>query len=85
MTTQQQNTINRIVARIERLNNKQTISVHNIRKGHIALLVFNVIDKIDFVRTTKYCDIEINTKGNVIKGFANEYTPIVETKYPYIN
>jgi hypothetical protein len=85
MTTQQSNAISRIVARVERLNGKQTVSVHNILKGHIALLVFNVDDKVDVVRTTIYCDIEINTKGNIIKGFSNEYNPKIETKYPYNN
>lgn len=85
MTTQQQNTINIIVARIERLNNKQTISIHNIRKGHIALLVFNVVDRIDVIRTTRYCDVEINTKGNIVKGFINELKPTEEVKYPYMN
>jgi hypothetical protein len=85
MTTSQTNTVNQIVARIERLNGKQRVSMHNILKGHISLLVFNVRDNVDFVRTTIYCDIIINTKGNVVKGFANEYTPKTETKYPYMN
>jgi len=85
MTTSQKNTIDIIVARIERLNGKQTVSIHNIRKGHISLSVFNVVDKVDFIRTTTFCDIDINTKGNIVDGFANEYTPKTETKYPYMN
>ena len=85
MTTQQTNTVNSIVARIERLNGKQTVSVHNILKGHISLLVFNIVDRVDVVRTSVFCDIEINTKGNIVKGFSNEYTPKTEVKYPYTN
>jgi hypothetical protein len=85
MITPQTNTVNSIVARIERLNGKQTVSVHNILKGHISLLVFNVVDRVDVVRTSVFCDIEINTKGNIVKGFSNEYTPKTEVKYPYTN
>ena len=85
MTTQQTNTIDRIVKRIEKLNNTQTVSVHELRKGHVSLLVFNVRDKVDFITTLTFCDVEINTKGNITKGFANEFTPKRETKYPYIN
>ena len=85
MTTNQSNTVNSIVARIQRLNGNQTVSIHNISKGHITLLVFNVRDKVDFIRTTTYCDIEINTKGNVTKGFLNELMPKETVKYPYMN
>jgi hypothetical protein len=84
VTPQQKSTIKRIVSTIERANGKQTISVLNIRKGHIVLLVFNVRDKIESITTTTYCDVEINTKGNVTKGFYNYLTPKVETKYPYM-
>jgi GNAT superfamily N-acetyltransferase len=84
VTPQQKSTIERIVSTIERANGKQTISVLNIRKGHIVLLVFNVRDKVESITTTTYCDVEINTKGNVTKGFYNYLTPKVETKYPYM-
>jgi hypothetical protein len=84
VTPQQKSTIKRIVSTIERANGKQTISVLNIRKGHIVLLVFNVRDKVESITTTTYCDVEINTKGNVTKGFYNYLTPKVETKYPYM-
>ena len=85
MTTQQQNTINRIVARIERANGKQTVSILDIRKGHVVLCVFNVRDNVESIRTTTFCDVEINTKGNITKGFANELTPKQEVKYLYID
>ena len=85
MTTQQKNTIDRITKRIERANGNQTVSIFEIRKGHINLSVFNVRDKVDFIRTTTYCDVEINTKGNVTKGFLNELNPKTETKYPYMD
>ena len=85
MTTPQKNTIERIIKIVERVNGNQTVSTLEIRKGHINLLVFNVIDKVDFIRITTYCDLDINTKGNITKGFLNELTPKTETKYPYIN
>tara|TARA_R110000803_G_scaffold6446_4_gene20935 strand:+ start:1129 stop:1386 length:258 start_codon:yes stop_codon:yes gene_type:complete len=85
MTSQQKTTIDQVVKRIERLNNSQTVSVHDLRKGHISLLVFNIKDSVDVVRTTTFCNIEINTKGNITKGFLNELTPKTETKYPYMN
>ena len=85
MTTQQKNTIERITKRIERANGKQTVSTLEIKKGHINLLVFNIRDKVDFIRTTTYCDVDINTKGNVVKGFLNELTPNTKTEYPYMD
>ena len=85
MTTLQENTIERITKKVERLNGNQTVSVHNIRKGHILLNIFNVRDLTDTITTTTFVDVEINTKGNITKGFANEYTPKVEKVYPYIN
>lgn len=85
MTTQQKNTVDRFTKVIERLNGKQTVSVGDIRKGHIYLNICNVRDKVDFIRTTTYCDVQINTKGNVTKGFMNEYNPREEVIYPYIN
>lgn len=85
MTTQQQNTVDSLVARIHRANNNQNVSVMNIRKGHILLTVFNVRDKIDWVTTTTFCEVEINTKGTITKGFMDALRPRTETKYPYIN
>lgn len=85
MTTSQKNAIERITKRVERLNGNQTVSVHNIRKGHVLLNIFNVRDLTDFVTTTTFVDVEINTKGNITKGFASEYKPKVETIYPYMN
>ena len=85
MTTLQENTIERITKKVERLNGNQTVSVHNIRKGHILLNIFNVRDLTDVVTTTTFVDVEINTKGNITKGFANEYNPKVEKAYPYMN
>ena len=84
VTSQQKNTIKRIVSTIEKANGKQTVSVLDIRKGHVILNVFNVRDKVDVIRTTTFCDVEINTKGNITKGFYNYLTPKVETKYPYM-
>jgi hypothetical protein len=85
MTTLQENTIERITKKVQRLNGNQTVSVHNLRKGHVTLNIFNVRDLTDVVTTTTFVDVEINTKGNITKGFANEYTPKVEKVYPYMN
>jgi len=85
MTTLQENTIERITKKVQRLNGNQTVSVHKLRKGHITLNIFNVRDLTDVVTTTTFVDVEINTKGNITKGFANEYNPKVEKAYPYMN
>jgi len=85
MTTKQQDTVSRLTKIVERLNGKQTVSVNDIRKGHISLTIFNVRDKVDFIRTTTFVDVDINTNGRVVKGFINEYSPKESTVYPYTN
>ena len=85
MTTEQKNTVSRFVKINERVNGKMNVSVHNIRKGHISLVIDNVRDRVDFIRTTTYCDVEINTKGKVVKGFFDELRPKETTVYPYMN
>lgn len=85
MTDLQRNTVDRLTKQIERLNGSQTVSVLDIRKGHIILNIFNVRDLTDVVTTTTYADIEINTKGKVTKGFCNPYEPKVNKVYPYMN
>ncbi len=85
MTDLQKNTIDRITKQVERLNGKQTVSIFDIKKGHVVLSIFNVRDLTDFVTTTTYVDIDINTKGNIVKGFSNPYEPKVETVFPYMN
>ena len=85
MTDLQKNTIDRITKQVERLNGKQTVSIFDIKKGHVVLSIFNVRDLTDVVTTTTYVDIEINTKGNITKGFSNPYAPQVTKVYPYMN
>ena len=85
MTDLQRNTIDRITKQVEKLNGKQTISVSNIRQGHINLCIFNVRDLTDVVTTTTFVDMDINTKGKSVKGFANPYEAKVETVFPYMN
>ena len=86
MTTSQENAIERITRKVERLNGNRTLRIgYNLRKGHVLLNIFNVRDLIDTVTTTTFVDVEINTKGNITKGFANEYEPKVEKIYPYLN
>jgi hypothetical protein len=84
MTTQQKNTIQRMVSQIEKANGKQTVSVLDIRKGHVTLTIFNVRDKVDFIRTTTYCNVEINTQGKITKGFADSLRPQETVIYPYM-
>jgi hypothetical protein len=85
MTDLQKNTIDRITKQVERLNGKQTVSISDIRKGHVNLCIFNVRDLTDVITTTTYVDVDINTKGNVVKGFSNPYEPKTEKDYPYMN
>jgi hypothetical protein len=85
MTDLQKNTIDRITKQVERLNGKQTVSVSNLRKGHVCLEIFNTRDLTDFITTEIYVDVDINTKGNIVKGFANQYEPKIETIYPYMD
>ena len=85
MTDLQKNTIDRITKQVERLNGKQTVSVLNLGKGHVNLCIFNVRDLTDVITTTTYADVDINTKGKFVKGFANPYEPKIEKDYPYMN
>ena len=85
MTDLQKNTIDRITKQVERLNGKQTVSVLNIKKGHVSLNIFNVRDLTDVITTTTFVDVDINTKGNIVKGYANPYEPKVTKVYPYVN
>ena len=85
MTDLQKNTIDRITKQVERLNGNQNVSIFNIRKGHVNLSIFNVRDLTEVITTSTYVDVDINTKGNVVKGFSNPYEPKVEKVYPYMN
>ena len=85
MTTQQKHTIGSLTGAVERFNGKQTVDVREIRKGHIALNIFNVRDLTDVITTTTYVDVEINTKGRVVKGFVRELNPKEEKVYPYMD
>ena len=81
MTTQQQNTIDRIILKIEKLNGKQKVNVFNISKGHVTLFVGNVRECFQYNRETIYCNIEINTKGNITKGFYDALRPKEKVQY----
>jgi hypothetical protein len=85
MTNAQKNTVDTLTKLVEKLNGKQTINTGDLRKGHIYLTIYNKIDKCDWIRTTTYADVEINTKGNVTKGFFNQYQPKEEVIYPYMD
>lgn len=85
MTREQKDTIERITFKVQKFWGKQNISIHNIKKNHISLCVFNVKDKVDVITTTTFCDVEINTKGNITKGFFDNLRPKESKKYPYMN
>ena len=85
MTTQQQNTIDRMVARIEKANGKQKVLFFDTRNGHVILYVGNVKDGSQYIRETIYCNVEINTKGNITKGFADALRPKEKVKYLYMD
>ena len=84
MTTEQKNTIDVITNQIERANGKVSVKHYEIRGGRVALSIFTTIDRTDWIRTETYCDVEINAKGMVVKGFWDKLTPKVETIYPYM-
>ena len=83
MNTAQKNTVDTVTQIIEKINGKQTVDTGDLRNGHIYLTIFNKTSG-DWIRTTTYADCEINTKGNIIKGFANQYTPKEKVVYPYM-
>lgn len=85
MTTQQKNTVNQLTKKIEKWNGTQKVSVWNVKKGHVLLWIGNVKDNTDWITTSTFCDVQINTKGNIVKGFFDYLTPKTETKYPYMD
>jgi hypothetical protein len=87
MTQSQKNTIDRLTTIVEKINGKQTVSVHDIRKSHILLSIGNIRKTLggDVVTTTEFVNVDINTKGKVVKGYVKELRPNVTTIYPYFN
>lgn len=84
-TKLQQSTISQLKCIVERLNGKQTVSIYRIRKGHVALGIFNRRDSGDAIITQEFVKVDINTKGNIVNGFVKEYSPKETVVYPYIN
>jgi hypothetical protein len=84
MNTAQKNTVDVLTQLIEKLNGEQTIDTGYLRNGHIYLTIFNKVDNCNSIRTITFADVEINTKGNITKGFFNQYQPKEETVYPYM-
>tara|TARA_R110001632_G_scaffold27006_5_gene72758 strand:- start:6033 stop:6347 length:315 start_codon:yes stop_codon:yes gene_type:complete len=87
MTQSQKNTIDRLTIIVEKINGKQTVSFHDIRKSHILLSIFNIRKTLGgaVVTTTEFVNVDINTKGKVVKGYVKELRPNVTTVYPYFN
>lgn len=87
MTELQKATVEQLKYRVFKLNENQNVSVHNIRRGHICLFIGNTREALggDVITTTTFVDVEINTKGNITKGYCDFYTPKVKKEYPYMN
>ena len=87
MTDLQKNTVEQLKYRVLKLNGNQNVTVHNIRKSHITLFIGNSRETLggQVITTTTFVDVEINTKGNITKGYCDFYTPQVKKEYPYNN
>ncbi len=87
MTDLQKDTVEQLKNRVLRLNRNQNVTVHNIRKSHIALFIGNTRETLggELITTTTFVDVEVNTKGNITKGYCDFYTPKVKKEYPYKN
>jgi len=87
MTELQKATVEQLKHRVFKLNKNQNVSVHNIRRGHICLFIGNTRETLggDVITTNTFVDVEINTKGNITKGYCDFYTPKVKKEYPYMN
>ena len=79
MTTQQQNTVNQIENLISRMNSNITFGTLNLRKGHIVMTAIRKRTNAVADITEIFCDIDINTKGNIVKGKWNKLQPIEKT------
>lgn len=85
MTNSQKNAIEQIKFKIEKWNGTQKVSIWNIEKGHILLWIGNVKENADWITTKTFCNIQLNTKGNKVKGFLDFLTPKTETKHPHMD
>jgi c-di-GMP-binding flagellar brake protein YcgR len=81
MTPLQQSTVNRLTKMVERANGKQNVTVFDISKGHIIISIGNKRETTYATTKTTYVDVEVNTKGNITKGFVDTLRPKVKTTY----
>jgi len=90
MTKNQKSTVNSITTLVKKYNNtewnKMKVSMlYLYKKGHISLSIGQYkefVGKYSVEVRTTFVDVEINTKGNITKGFVEPLTPKVErTKF----
>tara|TARA_B100000963_G_C22554396_1_gene638368 strand:+ start:322 stop:627 length:306 start_codon:yes stop_codon:yes gene_type:complete len=90
MTKNQKSTVNSITTLVKKYNktewNKIKVSVlYLYKKGHISLLIGQYkefLGKYSVEVRTTFVDVEINTKGNITKGYVEPLKPKVKrTKF----
>ncbi len=82
MTIQQETTIDQITKRIEKLNGTTNVGVSKLAqtKHYFLYITKKRVNYGVCEITTVFCDIQINTKGNIVKGKWDCYNPIREEK-----
>lgn len=84
MTPAQISTVNSITERVKKLNKNVIVGTSALNsKGHYFLCISNIRNGEVAKTTTIFCDVLLNTKGNIVSGKWNQYTPIKETKEFY--
>lgn len=85
MTSQQKTTIEQITKRIEKLNGSVKVGVSNLSQTkHYFLYITQTHLNYGICEITKiFCDVQINTKGNIVKGNWDMYSPIKTKKEFY--
>ena len=81
MTSEQKNTIEQIKIRIEKLNDFTKSSVTQLsRTKHLFLYITRERTNYGVSKNTEiFCNVQINSKGNIVKGKWNQYQAL-ETK-----
>ena len=81
MTSEQKSTIEQIQSRIEKLNNftKTSVTVLSQTK-HLFVYIIRERTNYGVSKNTEiFCDVQINSKGNIVKGKWSQYQAL-ETK-----
>ena len=82
MTSEQKSTIEQIQSRIEKLNNftKTSVTVLSQTK-HLFVYIIRERTNYGVSKNTEiFCDVQINSKGNIVKGKWNQYQALETIK-----